>query len=112
MLSLFSTIQTQAATPGAGIDFTWLFIKMLLLLIVICALAIVLLKYVAPKLGVFKPMQKGGYFKVLGRYQLEAKKALYLVNIGQKYLVLGVADHGINLLTEISRQEAESRGAK
>ena len=109
MLSLLCNIPTEPATTGAGLDFTWLFIKMLLLLIVICALAVVLLKYAAPRLGLLKPIQKGKYFKVLGRHQLEAKKALYLVNIGQRYLVLGVADHGINMLTEISKQEAEGK---
>jgi flagellar biosynthetic protein FliO len=106
MLSLLCTISTEPATTPASVDFTWLFIKMLLLLIVICVLAVILLKFVAPRLGLFKPFQKGRYFNVLGRYQLEPKKALYLVKVAKRYLVLGTADHGINFITEISEEEA------
>jgi flagellar protein FliO/FliZ len=109
MLGLLATdIPTEAATPGAAVDFTWLFVKMLLVLCIVCILAILFLKYVMPRTGLVRNMQKGRYFTVLGRYQLEPRKALYMVEVGGRYLVIGCADHGINLVTELSEEQASS----
>jgi len=78
---------------------------MLLVLAIVSIVAVLILKYAVPHFGLLRPLQKGQYFTVLGRYVLEPKKSLYLVNIGKRYLVIGAADHGINLLTEISKEE-------
>ena len=105
--AIISAVTTEPATSATAVDFTWLFIKMLLVLAIVSITAILILKYVVPRIGILKPFQKGQYFKVLGRYVLEPKKSLYLVNVGKRYLVIGVADHAINLVTEITKEEAE-----
>jgi flagellar biosynthetic protein FliO len=108
VLNILNAIPTEAATSSSAVDFTWLFVKMLLVLAIVSIFAVLLLKYAVPRFGFFKPFhQKGRYFTVLGRYALEPKKSLYLVNIGKRYLVIGTADHGISLITEISKEEAE-----
>ena len=106
MLEILCTIPTEPISSSAAVDFTWLFIKMLLILGMVSITAIILLKYVVPKFGILKPFHKVRYFKILGRYVLEPKKSLYLVNIGNRYLVIGTSDHAINLITEISKEEA------
>jgi flagellar biosynthetic protein FliO len=106
--AILNAIPTEPATASSAVDFTWLFVKMLMVLVIVSILAVLLLKYAVPRFGFFKPFhQKGRYFTVLGRYALEPKKSLYLVNIGKRYLVIGAADHGINLVTEITKEEAE-----
>lgn len=110
---LTSAIVTEAATEAGAVDFTWLFIKMLGVLVVVCVTAIIFLKYVLPRLGITRGGQRGRFFKVHGRYQLEPRKALYVVEVGGRYLVIGCADHGINLVTELSAEEAAGeRGSK
>lgn len=109
---LSAAISTEAATPATAVDFTWLFIKMVLVLSIVCISAILILKYVMPRTGLLRTVQKGRYFKVMGRYQLESRKALYLVEVGGRYFVIGSADHGINLITELSREEAESSASR
>lgn len=106
MLSLMLQIETVPPTGATAVDFTWLFVKMLLILGIVSVAAVLILKYAVPHIGVMKRFQQGRYFTVLGRYLLEPRKALYLVNVGKRYLVIGVADHGINLITEISEEEA------
>lgn len=108
IISIMGAIQTEPVTPASAVDFTWLFVKMLLVLAIVSIFAVLLLKYAVPRFGFFKPFhQKGRYFTVLGRYALEPKKSLYLVNIGKRYLVIGTADHGISLITEVTREDAE-----
>lgn len=106
MLALLLQIETVAPTPATAVDFTWLFVKMLLVLGIVSVGAVLVLKYAVPRMGLMKRFQQGRYFTVLGRYLLEPGKALYLVNIGKRYLVIGVANNGINLITEISEEEA------
>lgn len=109
---LLAEITTKPAVPGNTLDFTWLFLKMLLVLVIVCVLAILFLKYVVPRTGFARAIQKGKYFTILGRYQLEHRKSLYLVEIGGRYLVIGCADHGINALAELTKEEAEGRATK
>ncbi len=114
MLAVLLQIETVPATGGNAVDFTWLFVKMLLVLGIVTVGAILILKYAVPHVGVMKRFQQGRYFRVLGRYLLEPRKALYVVSVGKRYLVLGVADHAINLLGELTEDEvlkAEERGA-
>lgn len=107
MLSILLQITTAPATNSSAIDFTWLFVKMLLVLGIVTVAAILILKYAVPHIGVMKRFQQGGYFRVLGRYMLEPKKSLYVVHVGKRYLVLGTSENGISLVTELSKEEAE-----
>lgn len=100
-------VPTEAATAASAVDFTWLFIKMVLVLAIVSIAAVLFLKYLMPRFGPFKAFQKGRYFQILGRFALEPRKALYLVNIGKRYLVIGCSEHAINLVAEISKEEAE-----
>jgi flagellar protein FliO/FliZ len=111
LLLLLQQIPTEPATGEAAVDFTWLFIKMLLILGIVTVLAILVLKYAVPHIGMVKRFQRGKYFRVLGRYVLEPRRSLYLIEVSGRYLVIGVADHGINLITEVSEEQAE-KGAR
>lgn len=106
MFLTLADVETVPPSGDAAVDFTWLFIKMLLVLGIVSVGAVLLLKYAVPHIGAMKRFQQGKYFKVLGRYLLEPRKSLYLVNVGKRYLVLGVSDHAINLVSEISEEEA------
>ena len=106
MFALLAQIETVAPSSATAVDFTWLFVKMLLVLGIVTIGAILLLKYAVPHIGVMKRFQQGRYFTVLGRYLLEPRKSLYLVNVGKRYLVIGVSDHAISLVSEISEEEA------
>lgn len=104
---LSAVVPTVPATPGTAVDFTWLFLKMLLILGIVCILAILILRYAVPQVGFLRRLNQGRFFTVRARQGLEPRKALYLVEIGKRYLVIGAADHGISLITELPAAEAE-----
>jgi len=106
LISILLNVPTAPATDASAVDFTWLFLKMLLALGIVSILAVLILKYAVPHIGLMKRFQKGGYFRVLGRYLLEPRRSLYIVEVGGRYLVIGVSDHGINLVTELTQKEA------
>jgi flagellar biosynthetic protein FliO len=109
---LAAEIELAPATPVSAIDFTWLFVKMLLFLGVICIAALIILKFLVPRMGFMKRLTRDGFAKVIARQVIEPRKHLYLVKIGEKYLVIGTADHGINLITELARGEVAGLGIK
>ncbi len=106
MMLLLLQIPTAAPTGENAVDFTWLFIRMLLMLGIVSVLAILVLKYVAPRIGLIKKFQQGKYFTILGRHPLGQKTSLYLVEVGGRYFVIGAGEHGINTIAELSKDEA------
>lgn len=107
LMTLAAEVPTVPASPATAMDFTWLFVKMLLLLAIVCIVAILLLKFGAPRLPIFRKMASSGFAKILARQSIDQRKHLYLVRIGKRYLVIGSADHAINLLAELSPEDAK-----
>lgn len=99
-------IQTVPATPTTAVDFTWLFIKMLFVLAAVTIVAILVLKYGMPRTAFYKRLSKGGLVRVMARQYIAPRKALYLVEMGKRYMLLGVTDHAITPVMELSSEEA------
>jgi flagellar biosynthetic protein FliO len=47
----------------------------------------------------------GGRIRVVERVPLEPRRTLYLVEAGEKLLLLGSTDHGIQVLAEFTREQ-------
>jgi flagellar biogenesis protein FliO len=107
LLAVLAQIPTVPATQGTAMDFTWLFIKMLLILGIVCVAAVLVLKYVVPQIGFVGRLRPKGFFTIHARQLIEPRKSLYLVGIGKRYLVIGTADHGISALAELTEGEFE-----
>ena len=93
-------------------DFTWLFIQMLLTLAVVCIVAVILLRFVVPKLSWARKWQKSGNFELVDRFGLDYKRAIYLVRVGKKHLVLGGSDQGLHLLKELAPEDVHTKEHK
>lgn len=101
MLGLLLDISTSPATEPGAVDFTWLFLKMVIALAIVCFIAVVVLKYIAPRFGLFKRFAGGKYIEVIARHSLDQKKHLYLVKVGPRYALLGSSEHGVNMVMEL-----------
>ena len=88
-------------------DFTWLFVKMMGALVVVCILAVVILRYVVPKLGAYKRYSSNQHMQIIARHHLDQKKNLYIVKIGTKYALIGASDHNVNFLMDLKREDVE-----
>jgi len=71
-------------------------------------LAVILLAWIAARWflrRLYGPGAGGGRIRVLERLPLEPRRTLYLVEAGEKLLLVGSTDHEIRLLGEFSREE-------
>jgi len=94
------TAWAQSTAMSPDFDFTSLFIKMLLLLLLIMALGFLLLRFVK-RSGSWHGKGQDNHFELLSWYRLEPKKSVYIIRIGKKIFALGVSDHNVNLLGEL-----------
>lgn len=82
-----------------GVSFTWLFIKTLVAMVVIIALALVSIRYLLPRLTRF-PGRRDSKIKILDFHPLEARKSVYILDIDNRRVAVGVTEHSINKLIE------------
>ncbi len=67
----------------------------------VCLLAYVSLMWLARRL----PQSRGG-MRVLARHQLEPRRSLFVVKVAERTFLLGSAESGVNLVAELSAEEA------
>jgi len=90
----------QGGTGALPHGYGWALLQTLLALGAVCALAWVLLKWGASR-G-FGGASAGGRVKVLERVALDPRRSLYLVQVGERVLLLGAGDGAApSLLTEM-----------
>ena len=106
MIALLAQIPTQVATPASTLDFSVLFIKMLGALAVVVLLAVLILKFIVPKLS-FAQRNKFKLIETRSRFTMEPKKHLYVLRVANRHLVVGSTEHHIQLLTELKPDEVE-----
>lgn len=99
-------LEVNPALGPDSVDFTWLFLKTLLAMAVVLGLAIVVLRFVLPHLGLHRPQKSQGNFRVLESFPLDAKKSLYVVEVEGRRFLIGSSEHAINLVSELDRQSS------
>ena len=112
MLTMLAALAPDAAVvavqSGNTVDFTWLFVKMILALTIVIVLAMLFLRYGLPRLGLAQRFQQGRFFTMLRRQGIEPRKSLGLVQVGSRYFVIGIADHAITPIAELTETEAKA----
>lgn len=106
MIAFLAQIPTQVATPSSTLDFSVLFIKMLGALAVVVLLAVIILKFIVPKLG-FTQRNKFKVIEIRSRFTLEPKKNLYVLRVADRHLVVGTTEQNLQVLTELKPDEVE-----
>lgn len=79
------------------------------MLLLVCVGAVVALRFLLPRFLSNKRFNKGGHFELIARYGLDMRKALYLVRVGKRFFVLGGAEQGLRLLSEIDPSDLGER---
>lgn len=93
---------------GKGsVDFTWLFLKTMLAMLVVISLAVVSLRFFLPRLTWNRQIKGRTSFKILDRIPLDTKKGLYVVEVEGRRLLLGASEHHVGLITELENIEEE-----
>lgn len=88
------------ATPEAPLSFGMLFVQTIAVTIFIVALAIVAIRYLAPRLNGLR-RNKDSKIQVLDFQALDARKAIYIVRIEGKRVAVGVTEQQITKICDL-----------
>lgn len=105
MIAILLQESVQIMESAGAVDFTWLFIKMLSLLIVVCVLALLILKYLVPKMNTSARRLGGDMIRIMARRHLNPKAQLYIIGVGKKQFLVGATDTQIHYLTDLSGED-------
>ncbi len=85
----------------------WEVLRLLIVLLLVLVVAVYVIKFGLTRLQPAYYQQRG-CLQVLERLALNQKSWLFLVQVGGKYLLLGVSTNSIECLTEVSAEEISS----
>jgi flagellar protein FliO/FliZ len=105
--SPFGAAEEAAALGVGSVDFTWLFLKMIFAMIVVIALAIVILRYVVPKLGLHRGGSGRTDLRVVDRIPLDSKKSLFVLEVEGRRLLLGASENHVGLVADLGAAQTE-----
>ncbi len=103
MLAVLTALSQQEVAapeevPGGYGEFL---LTSLLVLIIVCVLAWVVLRFGLRRLYPTARLGGAGPIKVIARVPLEARQTLYIVEVGGKTILLASGDRPLNLITEL-----------
>jgi len=97
----------EAPAPSGPLVSFWDFVRMLLILAAVVGV-IYLLFYLLKK-GFRRQLPQNDLIRVLGSRTLSGNRALHLVELGRSVFLVGAAESGISLISEIKDQETLDR---
>lgn len=103
----------ESGPAGGGASFVLMLLQTFLALGFVCGLAYVIFRWVLPRLSAVR--SPGGMVRVVDRVGLDARKSLYVIEVTGRWLLIGVSESGVQLLSELdarSAEEAEQEAAK
>ena len=108
LLALF--LQTEPVPAIGWADIVWLFVQTIIALALVCGLAVLIFRYILPRLNVV------GFNKSIVRIvdgaSLDARKRLMVIEVAGKYLLVAVSESGVQLVSELDGEAVEAEIAK
>ncbi|MDQ2747472.1 MAG: flagellar biosynthetic protein FliO [Acidobacteriota bacterium] len=103
--------QTTEIKPLVGwFDIVWTLLQTAFALALVCGLAILIFRYILPKLNVIS--YNKSIVRIVDGASLEARKRLVVVEAAGKYLLLAVSESGVQMITELDGAAVEEAALK
>ena len=108
---IFLFWQTTDVTPLVGwLDILWMLLQTAFALALVCGLAILIFRYILPKLNVVSFNKS--IVRVVDGASLDARKRLLVVEVAGKYLLLASSESGVQMISELDGAAVEEAVAK
>lgn len=86
------------------VSFGWVLFKTMAILLFVIALALVFIRVILPKLQGGRNFETQS-IRILGKVALDARKALFLVQVGKKTALIGASEQGINKIFDLDEPD-------
>lgn len=97
--------------PTVGwLDIVWLLVQTAIALGIVCGLAILIFRYILPRLNVVSFNKS--IVHVVDGTSLDARKRLIVVEVAGKYMLLASSENGVQLVSELDGEAVEKAVAE
>jgi flagellar biosynthetic protein FliO len=108
LVALTLAAASSSGSEGGGFGFGAALLKTLVALALVCGVAYVLLRFGLSRLMGAR-VGRSQHLKIVDHCGLAAGQGLWLVEVGQRLLLVGSAERGLSLIREFDRSEVLSR---
>lgn len=99
--------QDSQPVPAIGwLDIVWLLVQTTIALALVCGLAILIFRYILPRLNVVNFNKS--IVHVVDGASLDARKRLIVVEVAGKYMLLAMSESGVQLVSELDGEAVEA----
>jgi flagellar protein FliO/FliZ len=111
---LLASLRWQEPTPydptrydaGGGASFALMLLETLLALALVCGIAYAIFRWL-PRLQAAR--SANSMIRVVDRVGLDARKSLFVIEVGGRWLLVAASESGVQLLSELDAAELQSR---
>jgi flagellar biogenesis protein FliO len=109
-LAFFLLLLESQPTPNflvsdsSTLDYSWLFIKVMAAMVLVCVGAVLVIKYVLPR-SHFVRRAQDSQIEIVERFTLEPKKNLYILKVAEKLVLIGSTETSLSSLLELGETE-------
>lgn len=107
---IFLFWQTESAPASGWLDIFWLLIQTMIALALVCGLAILIFRYILPRLNVVSFNKS--IVRVVDGATLDARKRLVVVEAAGKYMLLALSESGVQMISELDGTAVEQAVSK
>ncbi|MET0752998.1 MAG: flagellar biosynthetic protein FliO [Pyrinomonadaceae bacterium] len=104
-------MQNTQPVPTVGwLDIIWLLVQTAIALGIVCGLAILIFRYILPRLNVVSFNKS--IVHIVDGTSLDARKRLIVVEVAGKYMLLASSESGVQLVSELDGDAVEKAVAE
>ena len=92
------------SSDSSTLDYSWLVIKVMAVMVLVCIGAVLVIKYLLPRTH-FARRAKDSRIEVIERFALEPKKNLYVLKVDYKLILIGTTENSLSSLLELGDSE-------
>lgn len=107
---IFLFWQAEPLQPVGWVDILWLLIQTLFALAVVCGLAILIFRYILPRLNVVSFNKS--IVRIVDGATLDPRKRLMVIEVAGKYMLIALSESGVQLVSELDGESVEEAVAK
>ncbi len=107
MLALTGWQPVPEPLPPTGGSFLWALLQTLVALGAVCAAAYVMLRVILPRLGGIGLRRTAGLVQVVDALPLDPRRALYVIEVSGKYLLIGASEAGLRVIETLDAAAVE-----
>lgn len=96
----------RAEAGGGAVSLFWMILQTLVALALVCGLAVVIFRWLLPRLQQFSA-RPGSMVRVVDRVVIDARKSLLVVEVAGRWLLVATSESGVQLISELDAATAQ-----